>query len=144
MPKKDNRMMPTGYAVCVHADCTQGEHCLRRKVYNDLTPTTERLTVINPERCTKSADCPYFRDSAPVNYARGFKGMRLSMNPVQYSVFQETLRNTYSRTYYYALRRGDFGLSPRDQEIVRNALRQAGVSEELDFDAYESQYDWED
>lgn len=144
MPKKDNRTMPVGYAVCVHADCEQAEHCLRRKAYETMSQTAERMTVVNPERCTKSANCPYFRDSTPVQYARGFKGMRAKMTSNQYNVFRRTLTAAFSQNPYYERMRGDYGLSPREQNVVQSALHKAGIKEELNFDAYETQYDWED
>lgn len=144
MPKKDNRTMPTTYAVCVHTDCSQATICLRRKAYEALTQTAEQMQLVNPKRCTKSADCPYFRDSTPVNYARGFKGMREHMYPAQYSAFKQMLMAAFGRNPFYQRQRGDYGLPPSEQETVRRALLKVGVNEDLDFDTYEEQCDWED
>lgn len=144
MPKKDNRTMPASYAACVLADCPQGQQCLRRKVYANFTPQADHFNVVNPERCTRSAECPYFCDAAPVRYARGFKGMRGKMLPGQYDVFRSMLIATFSRNPFYERQRGDYGMSPREQAVVREILQKAGANADLEFDAYEEQYDWDD
>lgn len=134
--------MPPTYAVCVIADCPLDGKCLRRRAYETLTQTAERLQMVNPERCTKTDGCPFYRDSTPVRYACGFKKMHERMFPAQYHQFQQTLMAAFGYNPFYERQRGDYGLPPHEQEIVRNALRKAGVEENLDFDSYEMQCDW--
>jgi len=143
MPKKDNRTMPPTYPVCVLSDCPQATHCLHRTAYEALTQTADEMRLVNPERCTQTENCPYFRDNTPVRYARGFKQMRERMYPAQYRQFQQTLIAAFGRNAFYERQRGDYGLPPAEQATVRQALRKAGVADDLDFDAYETQLDWE-
>lgn len=143
MPRKDNKTMPAAYAVCVINDCTQGEQCLRRKAYKTMTQTADEMRLVNPERCTRTTACPYFRSSAPVRYARGFKGIRERLYPAQYKEFKQTLENVFGHNAFYERMRGDYGMPPREQDTVRRALHKVGAPDDLDFDTYETQYDWE-
>ena len=103
-----------------------------------------RLRLLNPTLCTRDEACPYFRDSAPVTYARGFTGMQSRMFPAQYQQFMSILMSHFGRNPYFERRRGEFPLSPKEQRIVLNALRRVGVTEELKFDHYEESVNWYD
>ena len=47
------------------------------------------------------------------------------------------LTNKLGRTYYYERRRGDTALTPKEQRMVPDALKQPGVKEEMKFARYE-------
>ncbi|MRY76020.1 hypothetical protein GKD13_07530 [Parabacteroides distasonis] len=102
------------------------------------------LRLLNPTLCTRDGACPYFRDSVPVTYARGFTGMQSRMFPAQYQQFMSILMFHFGRNPYFERRRGEFPLSPKEQRIVLNALRRVGVTEELRFDHYEESVNWYD
>lgn len=145
MPKKLYKEIPTDYTVCQHQDCPRAGKCLHQIAY---LPLIERpitvLRLLNPSLCTRDEACPYFRDSAPVTYARGFTGMQSRMFPTQYRLFMSILVSHFGRNPYFERRRGESSLSPEEQRIVRNALRRAGVTEDLRFDAYEESVNWYD
>lgn len=119
--------------------------CLHQIAYQPLIeqPATV-LRLLNPTLCTRDEACPYFRDSAPVTYARGFTGMQSRMFPAQYQQFMSILMSHFGRNPYFERRRGEFPLSPKEQRIVLNALRRVGVTEELRFDHYEESVNWYD
>ena len=136
-------------------ETTQGNpHRLRRLPATRLpsgrkVPAPDRLpaahrTTGNRTLCTRDEACPYFRDSAPVTYARGFTGMQSRMFPAQYQQFMSILMSHFGRNPYFERRRGEFPLSPKEQRIVLNALRRVGVTEELRFDHYEESVNWYD
>lgn len=50
----------------------------------------------------------------------------------------------FGRNPYFERRRGERKLPPREQEIIRKALKQAGVTENLDFDLKENELNWYD
>ena len=102
------------------------------------------LQLLNPRQCTKDRKCPHYRDSAPVRYARGFMGMQQKMYPGQYDIFMSALVSQFGRNPYFERRKGERPLSPKEQDIVRRALRKAGVTEQLDFDSYEDSIPWTD
>lgn len=144
MPKKQYQDIPTDYPICQHADCPRGARCLHQLVYQTLMERNTILRLINPGHCTKDGQCPHFRDSTPVTYARGFTGMQQHMFPEQYLTFMSILKSRFSHNPYYERRRGEIVLSPNEQKIVLNALRRAGVTEELKFDSYEENINWYD
>lgn len=145
MPKKLNKDIPTDYAVCQRPDCPQAGNCLHQIAYQ---PLIERQAIVvrllNPNLCTGDKACPYFRDSAPVTYARGFTRMQNKMYPQQYHTFMSILVSHFGRNPYFERRRGDSPLSPKEQRLVLNALRRAGVTEEMKFDSYEENINWSD
>lgn len=50
----------------------------------------------------------------------------------------------FGRNPYFERRRGERKLPPKEQEIIRKALKQAGVTENLDFDLKENELNWYD
>ncbi|MCC8171065.1 MAG: DUF6078 family protein [Parabacteroides sp.] len=144
MPKKHYKDIPPDYAVCQHSDCPRASVCLHQLVYQPLMERNETLRLINPRHCTKDDTCRHFRDAAPVTYARGFTGMQQHMFPGQYQTFMSILKRRFSHNPYYERRRGETALSPSEQKIVLDALRRAGVTEELKFDEYEENFNWYD
>ena len=50
----------------------------------------------------------------------------------------------FGRNPYFERRRGAYPLPPKEQEVILKALRQAGVTEELRFDSYEENINWND
>lgn len=144
MPKKFYKDIPAEYPVCQYADCPRAATCLHQLVYQPLAERDAYLRLINPDRCTKNSQCPYYRDSTPVTYARGFTGMQKHMYPGQNQIFMSLLVREFSRNPYFERRRGETALSPKEQHIVLQALRKAGVTEDLKFDAYEENVNWYD
>lgn len=142
MPKKFHKEAPNGYPVCLHDDCPRAATCLHQLAYQPLQERIPILHLLNPRQCTKDGQCPHYRDSAPVRYARGFTGMQKRMYPGQYDIFMATLVIQFGRNPYFERRKGERPLSPHEQKIVRRALRKAGVTEDLDFDSYEESIPW--
>ena len=144
MPKKLYREIPENYPVCQHADCPRAATCLHRIAYTPQLKKAEYLRMINPNRCAPDGQCPYYRDSAPVTYARGFTNFQSRMYPAQYKTFMNTLVQIFGRNSYFERRRGDTALSPKEQNVVLQALRKAGVTEAPPFDHYEENINWYD
>lgn len=142
MARKHYTDMPESFAVCSHADCPRAAQCLHQTAYGEQMERCEIVRLINPGRCTKDSDCPYYRDAAPVAYAFGFSRMKQHMYPAQYLTFMSVLKARFGHNPYYERRRGDIALPPGEQRIVLDALRQAGVTEDLEFDRYEYSINW--
>ena len=137
MKKNLYKEAPANFSVCAHTDCTCGSTCLRQLAYPVLLEREAFLHLVNPTRCTKDHSCPYYRDAAPVTYMRGFTQMKKRMYPEQYQKFMNFLIAHFGRNPYFERRRGDRKLNLQEQEIIRKALKQAGVTENLDFDLKE-------
>lgn len=142
MPKTLSKEVPENYALCLRDDCPCGSTCLRRLACGSLMKHCIYLRVINPDRCAPGATCPYYRDSAPVLYARGFRGMQSRMFPAQYRMFRENLSDRFNQNKFYQWRRGEYLLSPDEQKLVLQVLHQTGVTEDIPFDHYEEGIYW--
>lgn len=144
MPTKTTFSPPHGYAVCIHADCPMASSCLHRIAYPTLLETGNFLRLVNPSRCTKDASCSFYRSNRPVTYARGFTNLQKRMFPQQYRHFMGLCLKRWSHNTYYERRRGDRLLPPAEQEFVLNALKEAGVTEDMKFDSYGQNINWQD
>ena len=144
MPKKNHKDLPRYYAVCNHHECQLAESCLHNIAYCELSKTEEYLRLINPTKCSPSADCPYYRDNTPVTYARGFTNFQKKMFPAQYQKFMSICVSEFKRNAYFERRRGDYPMPPHEQEFIKKALKKCGVTEEMEFDRYEQLANWFD
>lgn len=142
MPRKLYKGIPAKYAVCQFADCPQARNCLHQIACHSLMDSEKFLNLINPKLCTRDAQCRFFRNSAPTLFAFGFKNMKEHMLPQQYVAFKEMLTERFGHTLFYERRRGDIPLTPEEQELIRQALQQVGVTEKLEFDRYEENLNW--
>ncbi|MBR6141851.1 MAG: hypothetical protein IKQ37_08855 [Bacteroidaceae bacterium] len=142
MARRKYTTLPADYTVCQHGDCPMAANCLHQQAYTTLQESETFLQLINPRKCTKSDKCKYYRDSTPVRYARGFTGFQKKMFPEQYQTFMWTLIEKFGRNAYYERRNGTLILSPKEQETILAALREAGVTENLPFDRYEEQVNY--
>ena len=144
MPKKTYDSLPDNYYVCQHGGCPKAATCLHQLAYPVLMKKKPVIRLINPELCQPTAECRYYRDAAPVTYARGFTNFQERMYPNQYRTFMWMLIGKFGRNAYYERRRGDTLLSPQEQKIVLDALRKVGITGEVKFDSYEKHINWYD
>lgn len=144
MPKKFYTSLPAGYAVCQHSDCVMAETCLHQIAYPTMLAENDILRLVNPSMCSKDALCKYYRSNAPITYARGFAHFQKRMFPEQYNRFSTMLIDRFGRNAYYERRRGDTALTPEEQRIVLDALKQVGITEEMKFESYEENTNWYD
>ena len=134
MPKKLYTSVPPRYEVCLHADCPKADACLHQIAYQKLLSEQTFLHIINPKMCKKNARCPFYRNSTPMRYARGFTNFQKHMYPDQYAAFSSMLKSEFGRTLYFERRRGARVLSPTEQTLIIKALQEVGVKEKLEFD----------
>lgn len=144
MSKRFYTTLPDGYAVCEHVDCPVASTCLHQIAYGILLEKEKYLRLINPGLCTKDGACTFYRDCKPVTYARGFTNFQRRMYPAQYQHFMTALIGKFGRNPYFERRRGATPLPPAEQHIVLNALKDAGVNEDMRFDKYEEHINWYD
>lgn len=142
MLKNSPSTPPLDYATCIHADCPRAHECLRRIAYTALEKTADHLVLVNPTRADQTSACSFYRCSKPVRFARGFINAKERMFPQQYKLFSEFLINKFSRSLFFAWRRGDRNLTPKEQQIVQEALTHAGIAEPMEFDHYEFAHNW--
>lgn len=135
--------MPWHYPACIKQDCPLAQKCLHAIAYTLVEATDRDVLIVNPLQATATTACKLFSDSTPIRYAVGFRNFKEHMYPGQYSNFSSICRSRFSRNEYYKRRRGATPMSPEEQKYVKNALKQTGVKEELDFDDYIYKVSWD-
>ena len=144
MTKKEYTPLPDSYPVCEHVDSPLASTCLHQIAYPTLMVQEEYLQLINPNRCSKSEACTYYRNNQPVRYARGFTNFQKRMFPNQYRQFMSICINHWSRNPYFERRRGTRALPHSEQAFILKTLEKVGVTEEMKFDNYEENINWYD
>lgn len=142
MPKKLYNIMPDFYPACIHDDCIQAGTCLHNIAYHRLCEKVDSMTLLNPQRCVKNADCQHYRSNTPVRYAFGFSSFKGRMLPGQWTAFVELLRKDWGRTRFYERQRGDIALPPNEQTMILDALDRVGATGTFEFDRYEDIMTW--
>ena len=134
--------IPSGYLLCLHADCPMADSCLRQLAYRRHAELGTFLRLINPSMCNKQADCPHYVSNQPVRFARGFVNFQKRMYPEQYDKFMLLLILHFGRSQYFKRRRGEIALPPEEQEAIQIALKKAGVTQKMEFDEYIDAINW--
>lgn len=142
MQKIFETTLPNNYAVCIHHNCKQADTCLHQLAYRLLVDKENFMRLINPTRCTKEASCPYYRNSQPVTFARGFTGFKKQLSMEQYQKFMNIRTALLGRNVYFKQRKGAVALSPEEQNDIKETLHQLGVYTEVTFDNYEETPRW--
>ena len=136
--------VPGNFALCLNNGCPLAGRCLHH-IVRTMVPSKELiLHVFNPEAVKGGENCLYFRELKLDRYAKGFTQMQEEMKPGQYTLFSGSLMAYWGRNPYYVRRRGEYLLSPTEQEHVRKVLRQVGVADDLEFDGYVYRINWTD
>ena len=134
--------IPSGYLLCLHADCPMADSSLRQLAYRRHAELGTFLRLINPSMCSKQADCPHYVSNQPVRFARGFVNFQKRMYPEQYDKFMLLLILHFGRSQYFKRRRGEIALPPEEQEAIQIALEKAGVTQKMEFDEYIDAINW--
>lgn len=142
MPRKLSKEVPENFAVCMLAECSLADKCLRHISFKAALENKETIRVINPKKCGKNEECKFFKDYKPVIFARGFTNIQKKLYPDQYAKFMVLLTSSFGRNPYFERRRGESAMPPKEQEIVLKALRDVGFTGEAEFDSYEESPDW--
>lgn len=135
--------VPYHYPLCLKRECPVGGTCLRQLAEQCVPDTVETWHVISPRYLALvKGDCPYYRSSNKVRFARGFIGMLENMPGKQMKLVISTLIDTFSRRTYFRIRKGERPLSPSEQQAIVDILKRHNVAGPYVFDAYFDGYEW--
>lgn len=141
--KNDLGSKPQNYLMCTCTSCTRCHTCLRYLAYESLPDSEISLRIINPKHLSlQKDDCPYFRPSEKIRYAKGFIGILDSLPNKVWKSVSGKLQSLYNERTYYRARKGEKLLTPEEQEQMVSFIRQQGITDIPDFDAYVDDYAW--
>ena len=131
------------YPLCFNTLCPKAENCLRHSMTQYTTAQNIRLSVINP-LCYPAAgkECPHFRSNKKIRVAWGFKKLYDDMPARISRAIHLNLEAIFNHSPYYRYRNQKLGLTPKQQECIRQVCRKHGWKEEIQFDRYTEEYDW--
>ena len=131
------------YTLCFNTRCPKAENCLRHSMTQYTTAQNIRLSVINP-LCYPAAgkECPHFRSNKKIRVAWGFKKLYDDMPARISRAIHLNLEAIFNHSPYYRYRNQKLGLTPKQQECIRQVRRKHGWKEEIQFDRYTEEYDW--
>ncbi len=135
--------VPYRYAVCLKRECQMADSCLRQLIEPVMPPELTHWTIISPKYLSAiEGTCTYYRPAVKVRFAKGFIGI---LNNLPYNQMQRVishLMDYFGRRTYYRVRKGERLLSPKEQQNILYILKNCGVEESGEFDAYIEDYDW--
>lgn len=143
MEKIDYSQVPHNYGVCASVDCPRSATCLRHLVLEHAPATRLFLPTLTPAALKAiKGDCPYYRPTAPIRYARGLLHLVGSMDVRTLGIFRSDLVNYFGRKNYYLVRKGEAAIHPDEQAYIVRLVKKLNVQVGDCFDAYFEGYDW--
>ncbi|MBR1682418.1 MAG: hypothetical protein IJ700_03565 [Bacteroidaceae bacterium] len=134
MKKLTYKDAPHDWAICFQDDCPRRERCLRHAVALLAPPAlTHHATVLPAAR--EGDPCSLFATAEPVRLARGMKGIMQGVPKGQTTDIRQGLYGIFSSCpHFYRYRRGDYDITPEQQERVAALFRKHGITTEPHYD----------
>ena len=135
--------VPTDYPLCLNRQCPLASTCLRQLVEQNCSDSAEYWYIISPKRIAAlQGQCPYYRPSAKVTYAKGMVNMLENMPHKQMRAVVAGLKRLFSERTYYRIRKGERLVFPAEQEKIYTLLQACGINSRPEFDDYTEDYEW--
>lgn len=136
-------IVPHQYALCINTQCPKAATCLRQLAEKSTPSDVVQWSIISPKHIATFKDnCPYYRSSKKVLYAKGFIDLLENLTHKQMQRAVDLLMSHYNRRTYYRMRKGDRPISPAEQKSILRILANAGIKQSLAFDTYYEEYEW--
>lgn len=140
--KFDFKKIGAGYLFCFNAECPKKEECIRYAVSRQIPDGICVGQAVLPPAC-RDGQCKYFKKKQVMTYAYSFEHIYDKVLRKHYTEMRTRL-TTYlgNNGMYYSYKHGKRGLTPDQQQHIRNMFADYGYSEYVVFDRYEKQYDF--
>jgi len=139
----DFTKVPYQYSVCLNRECSKADTCLRQLTVESIPEKNEHWVIISPKYLTTlQGNCPHYRSSIKVTYAKGFIKMLENLPYKQMQTVISHLISFFGRRTYYRVRKGERLLTPNEQQRILNILKNCGINQQQDFDTYIEDYEW--
>lgn len=131
------------YMLCFNNQCNKREHCLRYNLTEVDTSDVPCISIFNPVCYPKKGeDCSFFRTNKKIRMAWGFKNLYDDMPARIAHAIHLSLESFFGHTSYYRYHNQKLGLTPQQQERIRQICLRHGWKEEITFERYTEEYDW--
>ena len=135
--------IPHNYPLCLNRQCPKAATCLRQLVEQEISDDIQFWVIISPKhQATLGDNCPHYRSSTKVRYAKGFMNILENLPHKQMKPVTSLLINRFSQRTYYRIRKGERLLSPLEQKSILDILKKCGITGTQEFDGYVEDYEW--
>lgn len=127
-------------AYCIRSECPLSKVCLRHLAYQHA-PSFLEAPFVDPRKPMGEA-CPYYLDSQPLRFVRGFRRGKYRLRYGDVASFNKRASSLLGcqRTLYYRYASGLTRLAPEQQEQIQRLFADFGVTGDPLFDSYEDGY----
>lgn len=141
--KFDYQSVPVGYAHCFNGQCSRGEQCMRHLVAKNCTTQHATIPIINP-LCipAETSMCAYFKPIEKIRVAWGVAKLFDELPSKVAKGMKSEILAHFGRNTYYRLYRQERGLTPEDQEYIRQVFRRNKIENKLTFERYSDRYNF--
>lgn len=134
-----NHEQLTNDTCCLAAACPKCNDCVRYANYLRAQAESEVYTLLNPAMLSYSeGGCPHFLIERTEQWAYGFKAL-LGTVPIANKSMLRCGAFGQSQATYYRNLNGQRGLNPQEQQLILQAVAQAGGNPNVGFDRYQEQ-----
>ena len=140
----ESKNIPYGYKLCFNESCPLRDKCLHYQAY--LLKPADRIggPAIYPD-AWKNGQCQRFNEAKQVQKAWGFTHIYDNVPHHLRASARRCVSNYFSAGSgpYYRYHHGENKLSPRQQADIMAILAKFGSTEDLAFDYYETDWDFD-
>lgn len=135
--------VPGNYAQCLNQQCAQSQKCTRRLVAEHYVSKQSTISIINPNCIPEDTNtCPYFHVVRKIRMAWGVKRLLDNVPLKDAKILKAQMLHYFGRNIYYSLYRKERGITPEQQEYIRQIFRNKSIIEEPTFEFYTEEYQW--
>lgn len=139
----DYSQVPYSFGVCASSDCPQASTCLRHIALEHAPVKYPFLPTLTPQKlAAMQGKCEYYCPNITVRYAKGFTRTAESLTVRVADTFRWRLIGHFGRKNYYLARKGEYLLSPAEQQFIICQAKDLGLQLDDYFDEYVDGYRW--
>ena len=136
--------IPMGYPLCFNSECAKKEQCMHYQARLLLPEGCHYGPAIYPT-AWQDGDCNYFREKRLVRKAWGFTKLYHNVPQRQKAEARESVHAFFGRGNgpYYRAHHGELMLSPKQQDEIMKIIAKFGSTEDISFDHYVTDWDFD-
>lgn len=135
--------IPSTFQLCFNDSCPRSAECLRHRAGTTLTADRQWGPAVYPTALQADGACRWFKQVRVMHGAWGFDTLFADVKRRDDTPLRSALKNYLGGNgTYYLYHNGKKLLTPEQQEWILNLFRSYGYTENLTFDGYRDEYDF--
>ena len=126
--------VPDQWAVCPNDQCPRAQECLRHRAYT-LMPASEKQRLSVMPQAWQSGECTEFAEDRPQQLAWGMKRLFNGIPEWKATAIRHELYDLFgAERTYYRFRRGEYVITPKQQQDIADLFARHGITEPRQYD----------